>query len=145
MLPLLFPNQLENELVKLLRPFPGRVIHTQDLDGFLLDTIRHDIRQVMDDQFICTSTPACSTTFRMFFKLIDCNPYPLDDLKGGPRVFVCNIVLNCTQRGSGWLGPPNTHSQAFSYLLNILVISASLAKRPSSAALMPSFTRSICH
>ena len=53
------------ELVEFPRPFPGRMVHAQNLNLFLLDTISHNIRQVMDNQLIRTSNPPGSTAFWM--------------------------------------------------------------------------------
>ena len=88
--------------------------------------------------------PTGSADFRLLFELTDSNPYSLCDFKRRPRILFSDMVLNAIQRPCRRFGPTNTHDQASSYLLNIRFISASLANRPSSAALIPSLMRSPC-
>ena len=131
-------------LFKPLRPLPCGMKYTQNLDLFTFYPVRHDIGQSRDNQLQGSPHAPCSAQFRVLLKLVNGMPYPLCDFPCSTPVVSGDIVLNTLQCSCCWLRPDDAHGQLFLYLLNICSISLSLAKRPSSAALIPSLVRSIC-
>ena len=131
-------------LLETLWPLPRRVIHAQNLDLFLSDAIRHNVRNALYHQFVCCAHSARSTNFRMLVESASSNRI---------RCATSKPPVGCPWRCSPECSPaplllvqPNEHAR-----LGIFVFTeypfllCSPAIRPSSAALIPSLIRSSCH